>query len=87
MIKDNDAYKNVVRKQIKDWHNIVSQKRNQEWLILLVVRPDSHVGGKRLFQIKSSILDKIKSDFNVDKRDRCVSLFGPMLLISNFVLK
>ncbi|KIJ54451.1 hypothetical protein M422DRAFT_774766 [Sphaerobolus stellatus SS14] len=69
---DTDTYKNSVRKQIKDWHATISQRKNQEWLILLVVRPDARATAGGFF--KSTVLDRIKSDFNVDKRDRCVQL-------------
>ncbi|KAF7793103.1 hypothetical protein EIP86_004211 [Pleurotus ostreatoroseus] len=71
--EDADTYKNTVKKQIKDWHTSVTQKKNQEWLIIHIVRPDSVSNTARLFQMKASVLDKIRADFNVDKRDRQVS--------------
>jgi trafficking protein particle complex subunit 10 len=71
-VQDTETYKNTVKKQIKDWHTPVSQRKNQEWLIVHIVRPDAKATGARLFQVKSSVLDKIKADFNVDKKDRCV---------------
>ena len=37
-----------------------------------VVRPDQSVAQGRIFQMKTSVLDKVKADFNVDKRDRSV---------------
>lgn len=43
---------------------------NQDWFIVLLVKPDTQGSGKRLFQKKSSVLDKMKSDFNADKRER-----------------
>lgn len=64
-------YKTTVRKQIKDWLSIVGQKKNQEWLILLVVRQDARATTTaNFFQIKSNVLERIKADFNADKRDR-----------------
>lgn len=63
-------YKNTVRKHIKDWHTTVMQRKNQEWLILLVVRPDSRANPGGFFAMKSSVLDRIKADFNSGKRDR-----------------
>lgn len=62
-----------MKKQIKDWHTSVVQRKNQEWLIIHVVRPDSKTASQRMFQIKTSVLDKIKADFNQDKRDRYVN--------------
>ena len=65
-------YKNTVRKQVKDWHTTVIQRRNQDWLILLVVRPDARANPGGFFAMKSSVLDRIKTDFNSGKRDRFV---------------
>lgn len=73
-LKDADTYKNTVKKQIKDWHTAVTQRKNHEWLVVHIVRPDSKTGASKLFQLRSSVLDKIKADFNSDKRDRFVFL-------------
>ncbi|KAI0362291.1 hypothetical protein OH77DRAFT_1416520 [Trametes cingulata] len=72
--EDSESYKATARKQIKDWHTSVSQRKNQEWLLVHVVRPDQSVAQGRLFQMKTSVLDKVKADFNTDKKDRCVQL-------------
>ncbi|PSR94078.1 hypothetical protein PHLCEN_2v4506 [Hermanssonia centrifuga] len=72
--EDTETYKNTVRKQIKDWHTSTTQRKHQEWLIIHIVRPDTKSAGARIFQMKASVLDKIKADFNTDKRDRCVQL-------------
>ena len=69
--EDADAYKATVKKQIKDWHNLVSTKRHQEWLILHVVRPDRTLTGN-FFAMRSNVTDKIRADFNVGKRERLV---------------
>lgn len=64
-------YKATVRKQIKEWLSTVGQRKNQEWLILLVVRQDARAStAANFFQIKSNVLERIKADFNTDKRDR-----------------
>ena len=70
---DLDKYRTVVKKQIKDWHNAVVTKKNQEWLIIHVATPDTKIAGGNFFQLKGSVLDKIRADFNVDKRDRHVA--------------
>lgn len=68
-------YKATVRRQIKDWLSIVGQRKNQEWLILLVVRQDARASAAaNFFQIKSNVLERIKTDFNTDKRDRCIQI-------------
>ncbi|KAI0341805.1 hypothetical protein BDW22DRAFT_1377071 [Trametopsis cervina] len=72
--EDTETYRNTVKKQIKDWHSSVTQRKNQEWLIIHIVRPDAKSTGARIFQMKTSVLDKIRADFNVDKKDRCVQL-------------
>ncbi|KAI1794522.1 trafficking protein particle complex subunit 10 [Ganoderma leucocontextum] len=72
--EDSEVYRATVRKQVKEWHASVSTRKNQEWLIVHVVRPDQSVAQGRLFQIKTSVLDKVKADFNLDKKDRCVQL-------------
>ncbi|KAG6336920.1 hypothetical protein ID866_2158 [Astraeus odoratus] len=72
--EDAETYKATVKKQIKDWQTSVIQRRNQEWLIIHVVRPDVKNVDRKFFTMKGSVLDKIKADFNVDKRDRCVQL-------------
>lgn len=71
---DNDTYKNTVRKQIRDWHASVSQRKHQEWLLVHIVRPDGKIGQGRMFQMKASVLDKIKADLNADKKDRCIQV-------------
>ena len=69
-LKDSEAYRAQTRKQIKEWHASVTQRKNQEWLIIHIVRPDTKTAGARLFQMKATVLDKIKADFNLDKKDR-----------------
>lgn len=70
-----ETYKITVKKQVKDWLNSVVSRKNQEWLILHLVKGDTPVpSGGKLFQLKGSVLDKLKTDFNQDKRDRSVAL-------------
>ncbi|KAF8713679.1 Trafficking protein particle complex subunit 10, TRAPPC10, partial [Rhizoctonia solani] len=81
MCEDADTYKNVVRRQLKDWVASVTtqSKRDQEWLIVLVNisspgQDATGSAGKRLFQMKGSIIDRMRADFTLAKRDRCVQL-------------
>ncbi|CAE6406682.1 unnamed protein product [Rhizoctonia solani] len=81
MCEDADTYKNTVRRQLKDWVASVTtqSKRDQEWLIVLVNisspgQDAAGSGGKRLFQMKGSIIDRMRADFTLAKRDRCVQL-------------
>ncbi|QRV95141.1 Trafficking protein particle complex subunit 10, TRAPPC10 [Ceratobasidium sp. AG-Ba] len=80
MCDDADTYKNVIRRQLKDWVASVTtqSKRDQEWLIVLVnvTSPGQDVSGsgaKKLFQSKG-IIDRMRADFTLAKRDRCVQL-------------
>ncbi|KZT57215.1 hypothetical protein CALCODRAFT_555435 [Calocera cornea HHB12733] len=76
---DNDTYKTTVRKQIRDWVALVSQRKNQDYLIVLLVRPEARQQGGRLFQgMKSTMLDRLKSDFNNGKKDHCTQLHWSM---------
>lgn len=59
-----------MKKQIKDWHTLVTQRKNQEWLIIHVIRPDGRASDRKFFNMKGSVLDKLKADFNTDKRER-----------------
>ena len=76
--QDSDAYKTTVRKQIKDWQTSLSHRKNQEWVIVHVVRSDARNAATNFFQIRSNVLDKIRADFNTDKKDRCVQLAWPV---------
>ncbi|KAJ4488048.1 trafficking protein particle complex subunit 10 [Lentinula aciculospora] len=71
---DLEAYRATVKKQIKEWHATVSARKNQEWLILHVVRADTRVQSGAFFTLKGSVLDKVRADFNTEKRERCVQL-------------
>ncbi|KAI9510228.1 trafficking protein particle complex subunit 10 [Russula earlei] len=75
--EDGDTYKSTVKKQIKDWQMLLSHRKNQEWIVVQVVRSNARNVSKNIFQIKSKVLDKIRADFNTDKRDRCVQLAWP----------
>ncbi|KAF8333566.1 trafficking protein particle complex subunit 10 [Cantharellus anzutake] len=71
---DVDQYRATERKQVQEWRQSIATKTHQDWLIVLLVKPDVQTGSKRLFQKKSTVLDKIKSDFMTEKRERCVQL-------------
>jgi trafficking protein particle complex subunit 10 len=70
--QDIETYRGTFKKQIKDWLANISQRKNQDWLIVHIVRPDARAVAGSFFQMKGSVLDKIKGDFNTDKRDRLV---------------
>ncbi|KAF9354401.1 hypothetical protein BGX26_007772 [Mortierella sp. AD094] len=65
--EDNETYKATVRQKIREWIQLVTSKKNQEWLIVHISSQESVRAAKFL---RSSVLDKIKADFNTGKRDR-----------------
>ncbi|ORZ25693.1 trafficking protein particle complex subunit 10 [Absidia repens] len=67
---DNEVYKNKVRRQIRAWVDIITTKKNQDWLIVYVASPDSKKTNSYL-GLKSSVYDKIRTDFNHGKQERC----------------
>ncbi|KAK7467047.1 hypothetical protein VKT23_004109 [Stygiomarasmius scandens] len=71
---DIETYRTTVKRQLKEWHATVSTRKNQEWMILHVIRPDAKTPSGTFFQLKGSVLDKIKADFNSDKRERCIQV-------------
>ncbi|KIY62833.1 hypothetical protein CYLTODRAFT_494376 [Cylindrobasidium torrendii FP15055 ss-10] len=73
---DNDleTYRTTVRKHAKDWHATISARKNQEWLIIQVVKQDTKIQTGAFFQLKGTVLDKLRAEFNADKRERCVQL-------------
>jgi len=68
--QDIEAYKTTVRKQIKDWYAQATQRRNQEWMIVYLVSPDIRSSGGTFLKMKGTVLDKIRAEFNTEKRDR-----------------
>lgn len=73
MKQDADIYKNSTRSFIRDWLSLLSARRNVHApLIILVNPPSAKDTGKNVFGRDKGILGKLKSDFNVGKRDRYV---------------
>lgn len=70
---DNETYRSTVRKQIKEWLNTVTNRKNQEWLIVQVTN-QSESRSSGFLNMKGTVIDKIKSDFNSSKKDRCAMI-------------
>ncbi|GAA5977541.1 hypothetical protein JCM10908_005008 [Rhodotorula pacifica] len=69
---DNEVYRATLRTQIREWLDSITAKRHQEWLIVHVTT--GRGSGGKFYQRKGTIVDKIKADFNVGKRDRCIQV-------------
>ncbi|CEJ05537.1 hypothetical protein RMCBS344292_19476 [Rhizopus microsporus] len=67
--EDNEVYKTRIRKNIRSWLDLVQSKKIQEWLIVYVAEADTKRSNNYL-GLKSSIFDKIRTDFNPPKQDR-----------------
>ncbi|KAF9364317.1 hypothetical protein BGX34_001903 [Mortierella sp. NVP85] len=65
--EDNEKYRTTVKQQIHDWIQHVTSKKNQEWLIAHISNQE---GARAAKFLRSSVLDKIKADFNKGKKDR-----------------
>ncbi|KAI9446516.1 trafficking protein particle complex subunit 10 [Lactarius indigo] len=76
--EDSDTYKATAKKQIKDWQTSLNHRKSQEWIIVHILRSDTRNASSNFFQMKGNLLDKIRADFNTDKRDRCVQLAWPV---------
>jgi uncharacterized protein YlbG (UPF0298 family) len=59
----------MVKKQIQEWLNVVGKQKNQEWLIVYVNKQEAK-RGMSLLGALTNIYEKIRSDFNVGKRER-----------------
>ena len=76
-------YRATLRTQIREWLDSITAKRHQEWLIVHVT--SGRGSGGKFYQRKGTIVDKIKTDFNVGKRDRCVTFSSSLILRSNIL--
>ncbi|TPX47396.1 hypothetical protein SeMB42_g03332 [Synchytrium endobioticum] len=72
--EDIQVYKTAAKKQLQDWINLITSKRNQEWLIVYLPGPSEKRSSRFLSVGAASVVDKIKSDFNTQKRDRVTEL-------------
>ncbi|BGP50119.1 hypothetical protein JCM10450v2_006030 [Rhodotorula kratochvilovae] len=69
---DNEVYRATIRTQIREWLDTITAKHHQEWLIVHVTSGSR--GAAKFYQRKGAIVDKIKADFNVGKKDRCIQV-------------
>lgn len=74
--EDNDTYRTLVRKMIREWltNNVIGLRDPTEWLIIHYVPPGSKsYSGSRF---RSGVFDKIRTDFNASKKSRCIQIQG-----------
>lgn len=66
--QDVDLYKSTVREDIECWMKILNQHNIQDWMIVLVETYDLKKSNKLL--LRTTVLDKIRSDFAAKNGDR-----------------
>ncbi|GAA5906420.1 hypothetical protein JCM8208_004655 [Rhodotorula glutinis] len=69
---DNEVYRATLRHQIREWLDTITARHHQEWLVVHVTHNGR--GAAKFYQRKGTVVDKIKADFNVGKRDRCIQV-------------
>lgn len=77
-IQDLDAYKQTTREELVEWTSALKRKNIPDWLIVVVSTDESKLKSKLL--PRSSVFDKIKSDFCNKTPDRLVHHRIKMLL-------
>lgn len=72
---DHEAYKTIIKQEIRNWLDSV-QSDQSEWLIVHVSTTSkfNHSSSAGIFRTKAGVLDKLRADFNPQKKDRCIQL-------------
>ncbi|WVQ80318.1 hypothetical protein IAT38_002423 [Cryptococcus sp. DSM 104549] len=77
--EDAEVYKNQTRNFLRDWLSLLAARRTPHAPLIVLVNPPSAAekSGKSVWGKDKGVLGKLKTDFNVGKRDRCVQLNLP----------
>ena len=67
LLQDIDMYKSLVKEEIAEWLSVLRSKDSTDWMIIVVVYDENKVKTKLL---RSSVFDKIKTDFCSKQPDR-----------------
>ncbi|KAI8455219.1 trafficking protein particle complex subunit 10 [Phakopsora pachyrhizi] len=71
---DHEAYKTVIKQEIRSWLDLI-QANQSEWLIVHVTAsPKATNTTSGIFRTKAGVLDRLRSDFNPPKKERCIQL-------------
>ncbi|XP_014279644.1 trafficking protein particle complex subunit 10 [Halyomorpha halys] len=73
---DVELYKSNVREDIELWMSVLQQFKLSEWMIVVVETYDFRKSNKLL--PRTTVYDKIKSDFGAKHADRCLSVINPL---------
>lgn len=76
--QDADEFKSGVKDSITDWMKKLRERNIVDWMIIQVVAQDSLRGNKpKLTLPRSTVFDKIKSDFGGKNSERIIQLWEP----------
>ncbi|KAL3882131.1 hypothetical protein ACJMK2_028502 [Sinanodonta woodiana] len=73
---DLESYKQTVREEMAEWCSGLKNHNIPDWLIVVVVTDETKVKSKLL--PRSSVIDKVRSDFCGKQPDRCFVLVEPL---------
>ncbi|CAK9800247.1 Trafficking protein particle complex subunit 10 [Anthophora plagiata] len=73
---DVDTYKTSIREDIDNWLKTLTQYHIQDWMIVIVETYDIKKTNKLL--PRTTVLDKIRSDFASKNGDRCCAVINPI---------
>uniref|UniRef100_A0A8P4G040 TRAPPC10/Trs130 N-terminal domain-containing protein n=1 Tax=Dicentrarchus labrax TaxID=13489 RepID=A0A8P4G040_DICLA len=75
---DTEVYKSLVKEDMLRWQNSLRAHGSADWVIIVVETNDNKKKNKTNILPRSSIVDKIRSDFCNKQNDRCVVLSDPL---------
>ncbi|XP_061647822.1 trafficking protein particle complex subunit 10 [Phyllopteryx taeniolatus] len=75
---DTEAYRSSVKEDMSRWQSSLRSHCSADWLIIVVDSSDTRKKNKTNILPRSSIVDKIRSDFCNKQNDRCVVLSEPL---------
>uniref|UniRef100_A0A669EMW0 Trafficking protein particle complex subunit 10 n=1 Tax=Oreochromis niloticus TaxID=8128 RepID=A0A669EMW0_ORENI len=75
---DTEMYKSSVKEDMMRWQNSLRTHGSSDWVIIVVETNDTKKKNKTNILPRSSIVDKIRSDFCNKQSDRCVVLSDPL---------
>ncbi|KAK0168748.1 hypothetical protein PV327_002518 [Microctonus hyperodae] len=73
---DLDVYKSIVKDDIDSWLKTLRQHNINDWMIVLVETYDVKKTNKLI--PRTTVLDKVRSDFATKLGDRCLSVINPI---------
>ncbi|XP_054271357.1 trafficking protein particle complex subunit 10-like [Macrosteles quadrilineatus] len=73
---DVETYKSTGKEGIESWMKILNQNNISDWMIVLVETYDFRRSNKLI--PRTTVLDKIRSDFGSKHADRCLSVINPL---------